>query len=196
MSTPIAAACWRGHRLRVPWTKHAHIAGTSRWALRIATEQPRLAKGVVAIDSAGLGEEIGAGLTDLMRGQAGSDTARSLLELFYQDQRLVNERAVAEMAQMQLADGAWTAQQAVASAAFAGGRQLEAARLNPASVPIPVLLIWGERDRVIPAQHAIDAVATFPDASLAIVPNIGHVPQVENPARTATLISRFAKSIS
>ena len=38
-STPIAAACWRGHRLRVPWTKHAHIAGTSRWALRIATER-------------------------------------------------------------------------------------------------------------------------------------------------------------
>src|SRR6185436_20775593 len=122
---------------------------------------PRLAQGVVAIDSAGLGEQIGGELTDLMAGQPGLDTARGLLQLFYQDQKPVNERAVAEMAQMQLADGAWTAQQVVASAAFAGGRQLEAARLDPASVPVPVLMIWGEHDRVIPPRHAIDALARF-----------------------------------
>jgi pyruvate dehydrogenase E2 component (dihydrolipoamide acetyltransferase) len=165
-------------------------------ALRIATEQPKLARGVVAIDSAGLGDEIGSELTDLMAGAAGPDTARGLLQLFYRDQKLVNERGVAEMAYMQQADGAWTAQQAVATAAFASGRQLEAVRLDPASVTVPVLLIWGEHDRVIPTQHAIDALAQFPDASLAIVPNVGHVPQVENPSRTATLISRFARSIS
>jgi pyruvate dehydrogenase E2 component (dihydrolipoamide acetyltransferase) len=164
-------------------------------ALRIAIEQPKLIHGVVALDSAGLGEEIGSELTDLMAGQAGTDTARGLLQLFYQDQKLVNERGVAEMAQMQLADGAWAAQQSVANAAFASGRQLQAARLDPAAVSVPVLLIWGEHDRVIPARHAIEALTRFPDASLAIVPNVGHVPQVENPIRTATLITRFTRSL-
>jgi pyruvate dehydrogenase E2 component (dihydrolipoyllysine-residue acetyltransferase) len=164
-------------------------------ALRIAIEQPKLIQGVVALDSAGLGEEISSELTDLMGGQAGTDTARGLLQLFYQDQKLVNERGVAEMAQMQLADGAWAAQQSVANAAFASGRQLQAARLDPAAVSVPVLLIWGEHDRVIPARHAIEALTRFPDASLAIVPNVGHVPQVENPNRTATLITRFTRSL-
>ena len=120
-----------------------------------------------------------------MAGAAGPETARGLLQLFYQDQKLVNDRGVTEMAAMQQVDGAWAAQQAVAKAAFADGQQQEAARVDPASIHLPVLLIWGEHDGVLPMQHAVDALPKFPDASLAIVRNVGHVPQVENPTRTA-----------
>jgi pyruvate dehydrogenase E2 component (dihydrolipoamide acetyltransferase) len=165
-------------------------------ALRIAADHADTINGVVAIDSAGLGEEISATLTDLMAGEAGSNTARGLLQLFYQDQKLVNDRGVNEMAAMQQADGAWAAQQAVARAAFADGQQQEAARVDPASIRLPVLLIWGEHDRVLPTQHAVDTLPKFSDVSLAIVPHVGHVPQVENPTRTATLIARFAKSLT
>jgi len=165
-------------------------------ALRIAAENANTISGVVAIDSAGLGDEISAALTDLMAGAAGPETARGLLQLFYQDQKLVNDRGVTEMAAMQQVDGAWVAQQAVARAAFADGQQQEAARVDPASIHLPVLLIWGEHDGVLPMQHAVDALPKFPDASLAIVRNVGHVPQVENPTRTATLITRFSKSVA
>jgi pimeloyl-ACP methyl ester carboxylesterase len=48
----------------------------------------------------------------------------------------------------------------------------------------------------LPTQHAVDTLPKFSDVSLAIVPNVGHVPQVENPTRTATLIARFAKSLT
>jgi pyruvate dehydrogenase E2 component (dihydrolipoamide acetyltransferase) len=164
-------------------------------ALRIAAESPGSLSGIVAIDSAGLGKEISADLTAIMTGQPGPDTARALLQLFYEDQKLVNERGVHEMAQSQQADGAWAAQQAVANAAFGGGTQVDEARIDPASVSVPVLLIWGEHDRVLPMQQATASLAAFPDAMLAVVPNVGHVPQVENPTRTAKLIARFAKSL-
>ncbi len=165
-------------------------------ALRIAIDHADAISGVVAIDSAGLADGISAELTGLMAGVAGPETARGLLELFYQDQKLVVDRGVTEMAQSQTAEGAWDAQQAVAAAAFADGRQLPAARISPASVAVPVQLIWGEHDRVLPMDHAIQALPLFADASLAIVQGVGHVPQVENATRTALLIHRFAQSIA
>jgi pyruvate dehydrogenase E2 component (dihydrolipoamide acetyltransferase) len=165
-------------------------------ALRIAAQSPDAVSGIVAIDTAGLGSEISAELTGIMAGKPGPDTARALLQLFYEDQKLVNERGVQEMAQTQQADGAWAAQQAVANAAFTGGTQVDAARIDPASISVPVLLIWGEHDRVLPMQHATATLAAFPDATLAVVPKVGHVPQVENPSRTAKLIDRFAKSLT
>jgi pyruvate dehydrogenase E2 component (dihydrolipoamide acetyltransferase) len=164
-------------------------------ALRIAAQSPDTVTGVVAMDSAGLGAEISDSLTSIMGGTPGPDTARSLLALFYEDQKLVVDRAIQEMAQSQQAEGAWPAQQAVANAAFADGTQRDAVRIDPASVKAPVLLLWGERDRVLPSAHATAALALFPDATLAILPGIGHVPQVEAAARTAQLIARFARSL-
>jgi pyruvate dehydrogenase E2 component (dihydrolipoamide acetyltransferase) len=165
-------------------------------ALRIAADSTVAIAGVVAMDTAGLGDHISSALTTLMEGHAGPDTARGLLALFYEDQKLVVDRGVQEMAQTQLADGAWSAQQSAARAAFAEGSQLAAARVDPGSVNVPIQLIWGERDRVLSSEDAFNALTSFPDASLSIVPGVGHVPQVENAARTAQLIARFAKSIA
>lgn len=164
-------------------------------ALRIASEHPERVSGVVAINSAGLGETINGELTALMAGPAGTETARGLLQLFYDDQKLVADRGVSEMAQMQLADGAWPAQQAVANAAFAGDRQLDAIRIDPERVPVPVLLVWGEQDCVLPLGQAVDVLSRFADAALTVVRGSGHVPQVENATRTAQVIGRFAASL-
>jgi pimeloyl-ACP methyl ester carboxylesterase len=165
-------------------------------ALSIGATSPGVVSGIVVVNGAGLGAEISSDLTSLMTEPAGADTVRAMLRLFYEDQRLVADRAVQDMAQMQLADGAWAAQQAIAGAAFAGDQQLPAVRIEPAAISTPVLLIWGERDRVLPVAHAIAALSAFPDASLAVISGVGHVPQVEAAARTAQLISRFAKSLS
>jgi len=164
-------------------------------AMRIAADKPSLLIGLVLINSAGLGAEISPELTRLMASEPGPETARGLLELYYEDSKLVLDRGVQEMAQMQLAEGAWSAQKAVASAAFREGSQSESVAVDPASVLVPVQIVWGELDRVIPSEHALAAVRAFPDATLAFVSGVGHVPQVEAAARTATLIKRFARSL-
>lgn len=165
-------------------------------ALRIALERPELVTGIVLINSAGLGNEISPELMRLMRGEPGQATARGLLELFYEDKRLVVDRGVNEMAQTQLADGAWRAQQAVANAAFGeSGQKLDLLE-RLADVRQPVLMLWGAKDRVIPLSHAVDALSAFPDAALKVLPAVGHVPQVEDASTVATAIDRFAKSLA
>jgi pimeloyl-ACP methyl ester carboxylesterase len=163
-------------------------------ALRIAATGT--VAGVVAIDSAGLGTDASERLSALMAGNHGAETARWLLELFYRDQKLVNDRGVNEMAAAQSAEGTWPAQQLVATAAFDGGLQRDALRVDPGTIHVPVLLIWGEDDQVLPVAHGYDAVGRFADAQLAVLSETGHVPQVENATRTARLIGRFAKSIA
>jgi len=161
-------------------------------ALKLALEHPELVAGLVLIDSAGLGSSISDELLRLMGGAAGVETARGLLALFFEDQKLVNERGVEEMAGFQQ-NGGWEAQQAVSNGAFAGGAQQFGLALG--KLDKPVLLVWGEKDRVIPLSDAVEALSIFPDATLKVCANIGHVPQVERPAEVATAVDRFVRSL-
>ncbi len=163
-------------------------------ALKLAIEHPELVAGLVLIDSAGLGSSISGELLTLMGGNAGADTARELLRLFFEDQKLVNDRGVEEMAGFQQ-NGGWEAQQAATDAAFAGGTQQFGLQESLASFAKPVLLVWGEKDRVIPLSDAVDALSVFPDAMLKVCANVGHVPQVERPAEVATAVDRFVRSL-
>ena len=61
---------------------------------------------------------------------------------------------------------------------------------------IRFILIWGENDRVIPVSDAYAALTVFPDALLKVLPNTGHVPQVERSEEVATAIDRFTRSLS
>ena len=51
-----------------------------------------------------------------------------------------------------------------------------------ATIQTPTLLLWGEKDGMIPFANAADYLRVLPDATLASLPNLGHVPQEENPA--------------
>ncbi len=165
-------------------------------ALHLALEHADAVAGLVLVNSTGLGDEIASELLDLMEGEPGKATARGLLELFFEDQRLVVDRGIDEMAQNQLADGAWAAQQAVAAAAFDRGGQRLATRGQLAEVTTPTLVAWGAKDRVIPLAHAIAAVSVLPDAVLKVLPKVGHVPQVEDAPALARAIDRFARSLA
>jgi len=165
-------------------------------AMQLALDNPALVTGLVLINSSALGDEISPELLSLMAGVPGVETARGLLELFYEDQKLVVQRGVEEMASAQSSAGAWVAQQAVSRAAFDGGSQSIAARTRHAEIGTPVSIIWGAKDRVIPLSHAIAALGSIPDATLKVIPNSGHVPQVEDAPTVATAIDRFAKSIA
>ncbi len=48
-------------------------------------------------------------------------------------------------------------------------------------VQCPVRMIWGECDRVAPVELARRAAPLFPDARLHVIPECGHVPQIEKP---------------
>lgn len=163
-------------------------------ALALALDHPGLAATLVLVNSAGLGDGISSELTTLMAGEPGEATARSLLELFYADQRLVADRAVADMAATQTGEGVWAAQQATTRAAFDGGHQRIDLLPRMHDVAIPVLILWGGEDRVLALADGVAMLTKIPDATLRVLTGIGHVPQVESASLTAAAIDRFAKS--
>jgi pimeloyl-ACP methyl ester carboxylesterase len=55
-------------------------------------------------------------------------------------------------------------------------------------VQAPVLLIHGERDRLVPVAAARAAARANPGWTVVILPDAGHVPQLELPAQTARAV--------
>jgi pimeloyl-ACP methyl ester carboxylesterase len=47
---------------------------------------------------------------------------------------------------------------------------------------VPVLVITGDDDRIVPTEQSIRLAGEIPGAELAVLPNCGHVPQEECPA--------------
>ncbi len=59
---------------------------------------------------------------------------------------------------------------------------------------VPVQLIWGEQDAVIPVSHAHMAHAAMPGSRLAVFPRSGHFPFHDDPDRFVDLVEEFVDS--
>ncbi len=111
---------------------------------------------------------------------------RANLAIAYADQGRLTDATVQRAYDMMVAPG-------VRSAIVARMRQL----VLPDPVPLlrrlamPTLLLWGDKDGMIPVSNAQDYLAALPNASLVVVPGIGHVPQEEAPRETITPLRDF-----
>jgi len=56
---------------------------------------------------------------------------------------------------------------------------------------MPTLIVWGERDPMIPAAHGIAAHALIPHSRLELFPGAGHYPFDEDPERFAEVLHDF-----
>ena len=82
-----------------------------------------------------------------------------------------------------------------------GGRQALLARMKQTvltdptpflrRIQAPVLIMWGERDGMIPVANARAYLRALPDARLVTFPELGHVPQEEAPARSLPALRAF-----
>ncbi len=60
-----------------------------------------------------------------------------------------------------------------------------------AAAGTPVLVVWGDRDTVLPHAHLAAVRAAVPHAATRSLPGLGHMPQLEEPDRVAALIADF-----
>jgi pimeloyl-ACP methyl ester carboxylesterase len=56
---------------------------------------------------------------------------------------------------------------------------------------IPSMIIWGQRDRIIPVDHAYAAHRGMPDSRLEIFDQAGHFPQLHDAPRFAAVLKDF-----
>jgi pimeloyl-ACP methyl ester carboxylesterase len=72
-----------------------------------------------------------------------------------------------------------------------GGQTVSAHDYLPDVLPIPTLIVWGSRDRMIPAWHAISAQQSIPDCQVELFEGAGHFPHLDEPDRFADLLRDF-----
>ena len=58
-------------------------------------------------------------------------------------------------------------------------------------IDVPVLVLWGFDDRVVPVGAALSYHRRIPESQLEIFERTGHVPQLERPARFNSILAEF-----
>ncbi|CAN5390542.1 alpha/beta fold hydrolase [soil metagenome] len=62
-------------------------------------------------------------------------------------------------------------------------------------LPIPTLIVWGELDRTLDVGTAEVLQKLIPNSQVIILPNIGHLPAIESPERSAEDYLKFRSSL-
>ncbi len=173
-------------------------------AMQFAYQFPEMTERLVLVSSGGLGPEVnpllraaalpGANLfiavTASAGRSAGAAIARGLAAV-----GLRPDTDIAEIARgyASLADpdrrAAFLA--TLRSVIGVGGQRINARDRLYLAEGMPVLIIWGARDPVIPVHHGVHAHEAIPGSQLEIFDGVGHLPQLEAPGRFVAVLERF-----
>jgi pyruvate dehydrogenase E2 component (dihydrolipoamide acetyltransferase) len=170
-----------------------HLVGHSMGgavAALLALRRPDLVSSLTLIASAGLGPEINSSFIDGFVRVARRREAGEILSLLVHDAALVSRTMVEDVLRYKRLDGVTAALTRVAEAWFAGGRQLLDLTDRIATLTMPVQLIWGREDRIIPVAHAEALASRFP---VHILDQAGHLPHMERAAEVNRLVRSFVE---
>jgi pyruvate dehydrogenase E2 component (dihydrolipoamide acetyltransferase) len=168
--------------------ERAHLVGHSLGAAiaaQLALDEPERAAGLVLVAPAGFGPEINMEYIDGFVGAAGKKELKTVLAQLFADESLVTRSLIDGVLRYKRLDGVGELLAALAAGVFPDGRQSAqpGLRLDPATLPITV--VWGSDDRVIPVAHA-DAV---PDgAAVVVLEKAGHMVQMERAGEVNELL--------
>ena len=107
------------------------------------------------------------------------------------DPALVSRVMIEETLRYKRLDGVAAALETIARAWFPDGRQAIDLRAELGALPVPIQLIWGEDDRIIPPAHAEALAARL---EVHIVDGVGHLPHMEKSGEVNRLIGRFIEA--
>jgi pimeloyl-ACP methyl ester carboxylesterase len=72
-----------------------------------------------------------------------------------------------------------------------GGQSISAHDHLDGALPVPTMVVWGSKDRMIPASHARSVEAQLPDCRVEMFEGAGHFPHLEDPDRFARVLREF-----
>jgi len=176
------------------------IAGNSfggwiSWETALA--HPDRIKGLVLVDAAGYplqSESVPIGfrlanvpvLNRVMESVLPRGIVESSLRNTYGDPSRVTPELVDRYYELTLREGN---RRALAQRFAAGRGTTEPGRIR--SLRLPTLILWGDRDRLIPPSYAERFHRDIAGSELVMFPGLGHVPQEEDPAATVAAVLAF-----
>ncbi len=167
----------------------AHLVGHSMGgavALAVTVRDPGRVASLTLIAPSGFGTEINAGY---LRGFADAQTRRELKPVvgqLFADESLVTRQLVDDLLAYKRLDGVDEALHALLGTLLDGDSQCgdSAAALAAVGGAVPVTVVWGRADRIIPATQA----ESVPGAVRHVIDGSGHMPQMERPAEVQAAI--------
>jgi pimeloyl-ACP methyl ester carboxylesterase len=75
-----------------------------------------------------------------------------------------------------------------------GGQTVDARDRLYLAQALPFLLVWGERDPIIPVEHARAAHRLVPGSRLELFPDAGHFPHLDDPLRFVRVLIDFMET--
>ena len=146
---------------------------------------------LVLLASSGLGEQRegyslfpGSAVRRLVK-RVEEDVVRAILRtVFANDEHFENELP---MVTQRLADRRWKL------GLLGTARRVRDASILPLlpEITSPTLLVYGERDQIVPVKFARAAAPLLPHGELTVFENTGHAPQIERPRETFDCVQRF-----
>ncbi|MBK6659164.1 MAG: acetoin dehydrogenase dihydrolipoyllysine-residue acetyltransferase subunit [Proteobacteria bacterium] len=155
-------------------------------ALKAAVDHPNRISALALIGSAGLGAEINA---DYINGFIAAESRKEikpLLEQLVADANLINRTLINDILQFKRIDGVTEALTAIAKGFQDGSRQTVNLRANLEGLDIPIKVIWGSKDAIIPASHASGLPGKV---SVTVLDGFGHLVQLEAAAEVNKLLA-------
>ena len=174
-------------------------------ALRLALSDPGRVTALGLISSAGLGREVSPTLVSatlpvyaelaLSWGKTplgAAQRAWGRVPLVFANPARVPPEWIAEQYRLSQLPGYLEANVAALRAQlhpFLGQREVLLDQLH--RLRMPTLVVWGILDRVIPCYQARGALARLKHGHLELIPDCGHLPQVERPDRFVAALAAF-----
>jgi pyruvate dehydrogenase E2 component (dihydrolipoamide acetyltransferase) len=171
--------------------ERVHVVGHSMGAAigaRMALDHRARVATLTLVNPAGLGPEINAGY---IGGFVAAESRRDLkpvVELLFADPSLVTRQLLDDLLKYKRIDGVSEVLGALGRTLFAEGRQREQPCAELAGTGVPVLVVWGRDDRVIPSAQA----ANVPKgAKVELIDGAGHMAMMEKPKTINQLIRGY-----
>ena len=169
--------------------ERAHLVGHSLGgavALSAAASAPERIGSLSLLAPAGLGPEIS---TDYIEGFLAADRRRPMKEALsrlFADPGAMSSEMIENVLKFKRLEGVPEALSAIAASLVSDGRQAFDLRAALAAAQVPVLVVWGDKDGVIPASQADNLPA---DVKVERLPGIGHMPMMEAAAAVNRLLA-------